>query len=147
MTILPKKKEQKSDEVERNRSRNRATRSGDVVRNRNNQEENISENSNSLDKRDSQEVINLPPHKRSRHRQNTNYFSKNNRESREGSVSPTYDVNENGYNSSDEYGSRREVKKVKRRSFLVYIQETSLFYFIDNLAATIISNKSKYFYF
>ncbi|XP_065656928.1 OTU domain-containing protein 5 isoform X2 [Hydra vulgaris] len=111
MTILPKKKEQKNDEVERNRSRNRTTRSGEVVRNRNNQDENISESSNSLDKRDSQELLNLPLHKRSRHRQSSNYFSKNSRETREGSVSPPYDVSENGYNSSDEYDSLREIKK------------------------------------
>jgi len=129
MTILPKKKHQDSKRNEQdheNELRNR-TRTRNVRENRSRTSQptddllSIADPSsnnilgtpsiyNDLDNRDPQEVISLP-HKRSRHRQGSNFLSTSIEEGREDDEEENEE--NDGYNSSDEHGPARVVPQEK----------------------------------
>ena len=155
MTILPKKKHQESrkneqdhDADNRNRTRNRCSRE---TRNRVQQQPDdigsvpdtpgnvllqASPVYNDLDTREPQEGTSLP-HKRTRHRQTSTFFipqknSSNNAlvssrsNSREGSASPNVEADEDGYNSSDEHGTRSCGNEVYNNLFFNAVSSISV---------------------
>lgn len=172
MTILPKKKHQESRKSEQDQdieNRNRTRTRPRETRNRAPPTDDLdaavletSSNAlslpvyNDLDTRDSQEGPSLP-HKRNRHKPAQGFFlppsnspTVNNTHSRSGSretsVSPSREADQDGYNSSDEHGPRSFGAKVKL-ACIHWIHILDIFKFCGSFLcySSLISSPKTYF--